>query len=72
MIAKTTEEMKHLKSNLSTRFKMKDMGKLHYCLGIMIEKDQEGKSLWIHQQPYISKLIKKIWSIRCKTCFNSS
>ena len=59
MIAKNTEEMKHLKKRLSTTFKMKDMGELHYCLEITIEQDQERNSLWIHQHQYISKLIEK-------------
>lgn len=42
---KTTEEMKE---SLMTRFKMKDMGKLHYCLGIGIEQVEDWKCLWLH------------------------
>ena len=55
VIAETEEEMKKVKQNLSARFKMKDMGKLHYCLGITIEQDSEQKCLWMHQKQYILK-----------------
>ena len=44
-IAKTPEEMKHLKNNLLTGLKIKDIGKFHYCLGIAIEQDQERRSV---------------------------
>ena len=45
--------------NLLARFKMKDMGRLHYCLGVNIEQDESNKCLWIHQKQYILKLIDK-------------
>ena len=67
VIAKTTEEMQSLKQNLTTRFKMKDMGKLHYCLGINIEQDEKQKCLWMHQQQYILKLIEKYGLSEAKT-----
>ena len=37
VITKTPETMKKIKENLAARFKMKDLGKLHYCLGISIQ-----------------------------------
>ena len=39
VVAKTPEEMQEVKNILITRFKMKDMGELHYCLGISVEQD---------------------------------
>ncbi len=36
IMTKTTDEMTELKQNMVKRFKMKDMGELHYCLGINI------------------------------------
>ena len=32
IITKTPEKMRWIKNSLATRFKMKDLGKLHYCL----------------------------------------
>ena len=46
---------------------MKDMGKLHYCLGINIEQDEKQKCLWMHQQQYILKLIEKYGLSEAKT-----
>ena len=48
IISKTAEEMRTIKKNLSARFKMKDMGRLHYCLEVNIEQDECNKCLWIH------------------------
>jgi len=32
---------------------MKDMGELHYCLGVSIVQDRESESIWLHQKQYI-------------------
>ena len=50
IITKTPEMMRIIKDSLATRFKMKDLGKLHYCLGITVEYDEEKKCLWMHQR----------------------
>jgi len=38
---------------------MKDMGKLHYCLGVTVEHDEQQKYVWIHQKQYILNMLKK-------------
>ena len=38
---------------------MKDMGKLHYCLGIHVEQDEQQQCLWIHQKQYILNMLEK-------------
>ena len=40
LLTKTEQEINDLKSSLAARFKMKDMGKFHYCLGVNI------KTIW--------------------------
>ena len=59
LICKSEEEMLKLKRSLSARFSTKDMGELHYCLGINIFQDKEQKCLWLNQELYIKKLIQK-------------
>ena len=59
LIAKTTNELQKVKDSLSSRFKMKDMGKIHYCLGISIEQDEERKCLRMHQKQYIENMLEK-------------
>eukprot|EP00731_Ephydatia_muelleri_P037673 Em0533g3a len=43
IIAKNPETMERIKGSLTERFKMKDLGKLHYCLGINIEYDENKR-----------------------------
>ena len=66
---KTSQEMQEAKESLQAQFKMKDMGKLHYCLGISIEQDEDEKCVWIHQKQYI---LRSIWSNGCQDKFHPS
>ena len=58
VIANTAEEMTKVKEVLTVRFRMKDMGNLHYCLGITIEQDEDQQCLWLHQRHISSILVK--------------
>ena len=58
IITKTPEKMRWIKNSLATWFKMKDLGKLQYCLGITIEHVKKRKCLWIHQRQYICSLLE--------------
>ena len=42
-------EMQTLKDSLKLQFKMKDMGELHYYVGVSIVQDKEGKQVYLHQ-----------------------
>lgn len=52
-------ELLELKRELSTRFHMKDMGELHFCLGIGIIQDKEASVTKLHQKQYIQRMIEK-------------
>ena len=52
-------EMKKVKESLATKFRMTDMGKLHYCLGITIVQDEGKKCLWLHQKQYVQNVLEK-------------
>jgi hypothetical protein len=56
-----------IKTTLSQAFKMKDLGKMHYCLGIEVWK-QNGKTL-ITQSKYTKKLIQKFNMQDCKAAY---
>ncbi len=58
--------MEEIKSSLSSRFKMKDLGKIHHCLGIMIEHERK-RCLWLHQKPYILSMLEKFGLSEAKT-----
>ena len=67
LITKAEEEMQEVKESLAVRFKMKDMGKLHYCLGVSIKHDEERKCLWLHQKQYILNMLQKFGLTEAKT-----
>ena len=56
---KTEKEMQEVKQQLQCQFRMKDMGELHYCLGITISHDQTNMTIEMHQKQYILKMLKK-------------
>ena len=56
---KTPEEIQEVKQLLNSQFQMKDMGELHYCLGITIERDKTEKSIRLHQKQYIPIMMRK-------------
>ncbi|KAJ0546766.1 putative RNA-directed DNA polymerase [Helianthus annuus] len=58
------EEIELLKSNLSTRFKMKDLGRLKHFLGLELDYTTDGMVL--HQRKYTSDLLHKFQVASCK------
>ena len=48
-----------IKASLKLNFKMKDMGKINYCLGISIEHDEEENVVRMNQKLYIDKILKR-------------
>ena len=67
VIAKTLDKMNGVKGSLAERFEMKDLGEIHYCLGISIERDEERKCIWMHQRQYILAMIEKYGLSQAKT-----
>jgi hypothetical protein len=59
ILTSTKEEMEHVKQDMEDNFKMKDMGQLHYCLGISIEINVNEGLVWIHQRQYVYSMLKK-------------
>uniref|UniRef100_A0A1X7STM5 Reverse transcriptase Ty1/copia-type domain-containing protein n=1 Tax=Amphimedon queenslandica TaxID=400682 RepID=A0A1X7STM5_AMPQE len=59
VITSTPQLMKNIKGDLAARFRMKDLGNLHHCLGMTIDYDEEEGCLWLHQRQYISSLLER-------------
>ena len=54
------------KERLRKRFEMKDLGEVHYCLGIQVERDREKKQMKLHQSKYLTNLLQKFGMENCK------
>ena len=59
LAAKKEEQLKHVKQALAKRFDIKDMGKLHYFLGMKVVQNDETNVVWIGQPVYTQTLLKK-------------
>jgi len=46
-----------VKQNLSSMYKLKDMGEFHCCLGVSVVQDYDSGSIWLHQKQYILGLL---------------
>lgn len=46
-----------LKENLTIKFKMKDLGILHYCLGIEFKQEKSNKSVIMSQKKYLQSIL---------------
>nr|CCA18868.1 putative polyprotein [Albugo laibachii Nc14] len=57
--AKTLEEIKAISDKLSRKFKLKDLGKVKFMLGIQVDYDREQRSMKICQTSSINKMIEK-------------
>jgi hypothetical protein len=55
-----------LLKNLERDFALKDLGELHYFLGIEVTKTKEG--ILLTQQKYATELLKRVGMIGCKPC----
>ena len=51
--------MKEVKSALSAQFEVKDLGDLHYLLGVAVNQNHAEKSIWIGQPTYTSTILEK-------------
>ena len=59
IMTKSEDQMMTIKEDLKRGFKMKDLGELHYCLGISIVKDHRRGSMYLHQKQYIKNMLQK-------------
>ena len=66
-VTKTPDQMKQIKESMAIQFKMKDLRKLHYCLGITTEQKKDEKCIALHQQQYIFALLEKYGLSQAKT-----
>ena len=57
-------EMKALQEYLATKFEMKDLGQLQYCLGIEVARSKHG--VLLSQRKYVLDLLIETGMLDCK------
>jgi hypothetical protein len=56
----------YLKSQLSAKFEMKDLGAARYILGIEITRDRKNRNLWLRQSKYVNTILEIFCMNDCK------
>ena len=56
---KSEKLVKDVKLALGERFDVKDLGRLHYFLGMKIVQDDSNGDVWIGQPAYVDKVVEK-------------
>ena len=60
------ERIAKMKDDLSHKFDIKDMGRLHYFLGMTVVQDETQGSVWIGQPLYTESVLKRFGMQDCK------
>jgi hypothetical protein len=66
LIGNCPNMIKNTKAFLASKFEMKDMGAANYVLGIKISRNRKSKLLYLDQEKYLEKILKKFNMSNCK------
>jgi hypothetical protein len=59
LFAKLTTRLMDIKHALANEFDMKDLGEVHYLLGIQVIRDRAQRKIWLSQERYIRDMLKR-------------
>ena len=59
IMTKSEDQVMTINEDLKRGFKMRDLGELHYFLGISIVKYHRRGSMYLHQKQYIENMLQK-------------
>jgi hypothetical protein len=66
LLCNSLARLNTFKRDLSSRFRMKDLGEAHHILGIQIDRDRVAGTLSISQREYITKLLQRTGMMGCR------
>ena len=64
--SKTVAELDRIKTCLHSKFKMKDLGELKYCLGLHFKRDRATRTIGISQEQYVNDTLAMFEMANCK------
>ena len=65
---KTDKRIAGVKIAIAERFEVKDMGELHYFLGVKVVQDLKASTVWLGQPAYSENIILQFNMQNAKTC----
>jgi hypothetical protein len=60
------DTLKHFKNEMSKQYDMKDLGELHFILGLQVTRDRAKHSLSLYQTQYIDSVLTRFDIEDCK------
>jgi hypothetical protein len=57
LIGNNKEIIQDVKTQLSSKFNLKDLGASNFILGMEIKRDRENKKLWLNQRKYVEIIL---------------
>ena len=70
IICKDPDMIRQIKQDLNHKFKMTDLGEIHYLLRIKISRDRANKRLMMNQEKYINDLVHQYKLENCEIVEN--
>ena len=59
LVGNDKEIIQDLKTQLSSKFDMKDLGASSYILGMEIKRDRTKRKLWLNQRKYVETILER-------------
>lgn len=66
ILANNMTALHNLKAEISQRFDMKDLGEVHFCLGIQVFRNRHERSIRISQAKYVENILKRFNMLESK------
>ena len=66
LIGNNKEIIEDVKTQMSSKFDMKDVGASNFILGIEIKRDQKKRKLWLNQRKYVETILQRFNMQKCK------
>ena len=61
LVGNDKEIIQDLKTQLSSKFDMKDLGVANYILGMEIKRDWTKRKLWLNQRKYVKTILQRFY-----------
>jgi hypothetical protein len=59
LVGNNMDVIKEVKSKLSSKFDMKDLGAANFIMGMEIKRDRENMKLWLNQRKYVEMILQR-------------
>jgi hypothetical protein len=66
LIGNNKEIIQDVKTQLSSKFDMKDLGASNFILGMEIKRDRKKRKLWLNQRKYVETILQRFNMQECK------